>query len=105
MATRTGALVPSNSEQWRDDAGSLPILAIRSHRCLHASWRKSWARPIFDNREAAVGLSRLPRAVCESVGERRRDGAGSLPILAIRSHRCLHTWLPNTSQLHDASPT
>ena len=28
-----------------------------------------WARPSCDHREAAVGLSRLPRAVCESVGE------------------------------------
>ena len=42
---------------------------------------------------------------CGRATARRRDGAGSLPILAIRSHRCLHTWLPNTSQLHDASPT
>ena len=28
-----------------------------------------------------MGLCRLPRKVCESVGERWRDGAGSLPIL------------------------
>ena len=68
------AVCESVGERRRDGAGSLPILAIRSHRCFHSSWRKSWARPIFDDREAAVGLSRLPRAVCESVGERRRDG-------------------------------
>ena len=36
MATRTGALVSSNSEQSRYGVGSLPI-GIRSHRCLHAS--------------------------------------------------------------------
>ena len=28
-----------------------------------------------------MGLCRLPRKVCESMGERWRDGAGSLPIL------------------------
>jgi hypothetical protein len=85
------AVCESMAERWRDGAGSLPTLGIRSHRCLHASWRKWWARPILDHRETATGLSRLPRAVCESVGERRRDGAGSLPILGIRSHRWLHT--------------
>jgi hypothetical protein len=28
-----------------------------------------------------MGLCRLPRTVCERVGQRWRDGAGSLPIL------------------------
>jgi hypothetical protein len=36
-------------------------------------------------------LCRLARAVCESVRARRRDGAGSLLTLGIRSLRCLHT--------------
>ncbi len=31
-------------------------------------------------------------AVFKSVGEQSRDGAGSLPTLGIRSHRCLHTY-------------
>ncbi len=34
-ATRTGAQVKSNSEQWPDGAGSLPTFGIRAHRCLH----------------------------------------------------------------------
>jgi hypothetical protein len=36
-------------------------------------------------------LCRLARAICESVRARRRDGAGSLLTLGIRSLRCLHT--------------
>jgi hypothetical protein len=49
----------------------------------------------LDHRDAAVGLSRLSRAVCESVGERWRDGAGSLPTFGIQSYRRLHTcWTP-----------
>ena len=36
-------------------------------------------------------MCRLPRAVCESVGERWRDRAGSLRTVGIRSHRWLHT--------------
>ena len=46
---------------------------------------------IFDHRETMMGLRRLARAVCESVRARRRDGAGSLLALGIRSCRCLHT--------------
>jgi hypothetical protein len=36
---------------------------------------------IFDHRQPAAGVSRLPRTACKSVGERWRDGAGSLPDL------------------------
>ena len=72
MATRTGALVSSNSEQWRDDAGSLPILAIRSHRCLHASWRKSW--------EVGASHGRDFR--------RSRSGGGTEPAAARRLQEC-----------------
>ena len=71
--------------------GSLAILGIRSLRCLHTRWRGRATRPILDCRETVMGLSGLPRTVCERVGERWRDGAGSLAILGIRSLRCLHT--------------
>jgi len=47
----------------------------------------------LDHRDAAVGLSRLSRAVCENVGERWRDGAGSLPDLGYRVTPMLaHKW-------------
>ena len=49
-------------------------------------------RQIFDHRETDMGLCRLARTVGESVGERWRDGASSLPALGIRSHRCLHPY-------------
>jgi hypothetical protein len=68
-------------ERWRDGAGSLPSLGIRSHRCLHTCWRGRSMGQIFDHRETVTGLCRLARTVCESLGERWRDGAGSLPIL------------------------
>ena len=58
-------------------------LGIRSHRCLHACWRGRSMGPIFDRREAAAGVCGLPRTVCESAGERWRDGAGRLPDLNI----------------------
>ena len=56
-------------------------LGIRSHRCLHACWRGRSIGPIFEHREAAVGVSRLPLTVCESAGERGCRGAGRLPDL------------------------
>jgi hypothetical protein len=46
---------------------------------------------IFDHPETMMGLRRLARAVCEGVRARRRDGAGRLLTLGIRSCRCLHT--------------
>ena len=48
-------------------------------------------RPIFDCRETAMGLCRLPSTVCERVGERWRAGAGSFAILGIRSLMLAHT--------------
>ncbi len=33
-------------------------------------WRGRSTRPIFDHRETAAGVCRLPRTVCENVGER-----------------------------------
>ena len=85
------AVCESMAERWRDGAGSLPTLGIRSHRCLHTSGRGHTMGQILDHRETAMGLCRLSRAVWESVGGRWRDGAGSLPTLGIGSHRCLHT--------------
>ena len=58
---------------------------IRSHRGLHACWRGKLMGPIFDRREEVVGLCPFRRTVCERVGERRRDGAGCMLILGIRS--------------------
>ena len=52
-----------------------------SIRCMHACWHGKFTCPIFDCRETVMGLCRLPRTVCESIGQRWRDGAGSLPIL------------------------
>jgi hypothetical protein len=43
---------------------------------------------ILDHRETVKGLHRLPRRVCESVGERWRDGMGSLLTIGFRSLRC-----------------
>ena len=48
---------------------------------MHTCWRGRSTRSIFDSRETVMGLCRLPRTVCERVGERWRDGAGSLLIL------------------------
>ena len=43
----------------------------------------------FDHREAAAGVCPRPRTVCESVGERWRDGVGHFRTLGIRSHPML----------------
>jgi hypothetical protein len=56
-------------------------LGVRSHRWLHPCWRGRPTGQILDHREPDAGGSRLPRTVCERVGERWRDGAGSLPHL------------------------
>jgi hypothetical protein len=47
-------------------------------------------RPIFDHRENVMGLCRLARTVCKSIGERWHDVAGSWLTLRFRSHRRLH---------------
>ena len=41
-------------------------------------------RSIFEHRETAAGVCRLPRTVCESVGERYCDGAGNFLTLVSR---------------------
>ena len=61
-------------------------LSGEAKESTHANLKKDTegGRPtgqIFDHRETDAGGSRLPRTVCESVGERWRDGAGSLPHL------------------------
>ena len=72
---------------------SLPTLGLRSHGCLHTCWRGRSMGQIFEHREAAAGVRRLPRTVGENVGERWRDGADSAVCrpLGLRSHGCLHT--------------
>ena len=57
-------------------------LGIQSHR-LRTCWRGRSMGPIFDRREAAAGVSGLPRTVWESGRERSRDSAGRLPDLNI----------------------
>jgi hypothetical protein len=56
--------------RWRDGAGSLLTLGIRSCRCLHTHWRGQSMTQTFDHRETAAGVWQLPRTLCESVGER-----------------------------------
>ena len=68
-------------EDARSQPGARGTLGLRSHRWLHPCWRGRPTGQILDHREPDAGGSRLPRTVCESVGERWRDGAGSLPHL------------------------
>jgi hypothetical protein len=79
-------------ERWCDGAGCMLTSGIRSHRDLQACWRGELMGPIFDRREAVMGLSPWPRTVCQRVGERWCDGTGCLLILGIRSHRCMLVW-------------
>ena len=72
-------------------AGHLLTLRIRSCRCLYACWRGRSTRPTLEHREAVVGRFPRRRKVCESVGERRCDVAGSLVTFSSRLHRRLHT--------------
>ena len=87
----------SVGERRRDGAGGLPTFGIQSHRCLHPCFRGRSMGQIFNHRETVMGLCRLARTVCESVGERWRDGAGSLLTFGIQSHRCLHPGLRGRS--------
>ena len=95
----------SVGERWRDRAGSLRALGIRSHRCLHTCWRGWSTRSIFDHRETVMGLCRLPRTVCESVGERWRDGSGSLLILGYPVTKMLAHMLARVVDAADRSTT
>ena len=85
--------------RWRDGAGSLLTLGIRSCRCLHTHWRGRSTRRTLEHREAVVGRCPRQRKVCESVRERRCDVSGSLVTFSFRLHRRLHTswrgwWAP-----------
>ena len=50
-------------------------------------------------------LCRWPRKGCERVGERWRTGAGGLPSLRSRSHRCLHTYGRGETDATDSRPS
>ncbi len=79
-------------ERWRDGAGSFATSGYPATKMLaHTRWRRRSVRPIFDCRETAMELCRLPSTVCERVKERWRDGVGSFATSGIRSLRCLHT--------------
>jgi hypothetical protein len=57
-----------------------------STRGLHACWCGWSTGPIFDCREAEVGVCPWPCTVCESVSERWSDEAGCLLTSGIRSY-------------------
>jgi hypothetical protein len=93
-----------------------PISGIGSHRCLHTSGRGRAVGQILDHRETAMGLCRLSRAVCESVGERRRklaqvvgatdfgpsrNGDGTEPAAARRLRECGRATARRLGQLAD----
>ena len=79
-----------------------PVTPVLARKLAQVMGATDFRRSRSGGRTEPAAARRLRE--CGRETARRRDGAGSLPILAIRSHRCLHTWLPNTSQLHDASP-
>ena len=55
-------------------------------------WRGWSTGSIFDHRETAAGVGRLPHTVCESVGERWREDAGSFLTLAWVSRTLFVAW-------------
>jgi hypothetical protein len=92
-------------ERWRDGAGSLPTFGIQSHRCLHPCFRGRSMGQLFDLGETVMGLCRLARTVCERVGERWRDGAGSLPTFGIQSYRRFAHMLARAVDAADFRPS
>jgi hypothetical protein len=80
-------------ESWCGGTDCLLTSGIRSYRGLHACSLGKLTGPIFDCREAEVGLCPWPRTVCESVGERWSDEAGCLLTSGIWSFRGLHASL------------
>ena len=50
-----------------------PVTPMLAHMLARGGGRGRF----FDHRETAAGVCPWPRTVCESVGRRRRDGAGS----------------------------
>jgi hypothetical protein len=54
-----------------------PSVSGHTHACTHVGAGGRWDRlSTFEKRETVMGLRRLTRTVCESLGERWRDGAG-----------------------------
>jgi hypothetical protein len=82
----------SSREPWRDGAGSLPDLRISAPSGFARIL--VWAGDATDFRPSINGGATVPvaRKGCERVGERWRIGAGGLPSLRSRSHRCLHAY-------------
>ena len=61
-----------------------PVTPMLAHM-----WARGGGRGRFlDYRETAAGVCSWPRSVCESVGERWRDGAGSLPTFGFSTRWC-----------------
>jgi len=60
---------------------------------------------LFDLGETVMGLCRLARTVCERVGERWRDGAGSLPTFGIQSYRRFAHMLARAVDAADFRPS
>jgi hypothetical protein len=83
---RTG--VVHLQRRWRDGAGSLPTFGILPHRRFRPCRCGRTMGRILDHRGTVKGLHRLARKVSESVGERWRDGVGSLLTIGFRSLRC-----------------
>ena len=73
----------SVGERWRDGAGRVPTLCVSSHTDACSHLGAGGGRGRFFHREMVLGLCRWPRRVCESVGERWRDGAGRVPTLGL----------------------
>jgi hypothetical protein len=74
-------------ERWRDGAMQFCDLGYPVTKMLaHTRWRGRSMRPIFDCRETAMELCRLPSTVCERVGERWRDGAMQFCDLGVSGH-------------------
>ena len=67
--------------RWRDGAASLLTMGFNHTDACTTCWHGKLTCPILDCLETVMGLCRLPRTVCESVGQRWCDGAGRLPIL------------------------
>ena len=88
-------------------ARSLPTLGIKSHTdaCTDVVALVVAMGQILDNRETVMGLCWPGRTVCESVGERWRDGAGSLPILGYRVTQMLAHMLARAVDTADFRPS
>jgi hypothetical protein len=76
----------------RDGAGCVRALGVSSHTDACAHLGAGGGRNRFCHREMVLGLCRWLRTVCESVGERLRDGAGRLPTFCFQSQCMLTSW-------------